>query len=93
MTLHEPVLLKESIDGLITDKNGIYVDVTFGFGGHSREILKKLGPDGRLIGFDQDEDVLTVEMDDPRFGLHHANFRFLDHFLTVLEIEDARNTC
>jgi 16S rRNA (cytosine1402-N4)-methyltransferase len=87
MTLHEPVLLKESIDGLITDKNGIYVDVTFGFGGHSREILKKLGPNGRLIGFDQDEDVLIVEMDDPRFGLHHANFRFLDHFLTVLEIE------
>ena len=87
MALHEPVLLKESIDGLITDRNGIYVDVTFGFGGHSKEILKRMGPNGRLIGFDQDEDCLSAKLDDPRLGLYHANFRFLDHFLTVLEIE------
>ncbi|KKN40679.1 hypothetical protein LCGC14_0731080, partial [marine sediment metagenome] len=55
---HNPVLLKESVDGLNIRKDGTYVDVTFGGGGHSREILKRLGTEGRLLAFDQDEDVL-----------------------------------
>ncbi|MDP5228956.1 MAG: 16S rRNA (cytosine(1402)-N(4))-methyltransferase RsmH [Cellulophaga sp.] len=78
---HNPVLLSESIDGLAIKSNGIYVDVTFGGGGHSKEILKRLGPDGRLFAFDQDEDALKNTIDDERFTLIHENFRFVSQFL------------
>lgn len=78
---HNPVLLSESIDGLALKSNGVYVDVTFGGGGHSKEILKRLGPDGRLFAFDQDEDALKNTIDDERFTLIHENFRFVGQFL------------
>ena len=78
---HNPVLLTESIDSLVTDVNGIYVDVTFGGGGHSIEILKRLGANGRLFGFDQDPDALGNIIDDERFVLIPENFRFISRFL------------
>lgn len=78
---HNPVLLKESIDGLAIKENGIYVDVTFGGGGHSKEILKRLGDDGRLFAFDQDEDALENTLGDPRFTLINENFRYIKQFL------------
>lgn len=78
---HNPVLLKETVDGLNIDPNGTYVDVTFGGGGHSREIMKRLGPNGRLFAFDQDEDALANSIDDERFVLINENFRFLKRFL------------
>jgi 16S rRNA (cytosine1402-N4)-methyltransferase len=77
---HNPVLLKESIDGLSIKPNGTYVDVTFGGGGHSREILARLG-NGRLLAFDQDEDAIGNSISDPRFTLINSNFRYLIHFL------------
>ncbi|MFA5782258.1 MAG: 16S rRNA (cytosine(1402)-N(4))-methyltransferase RsmH [Bacteroidales bacterium] len=80
MSYHESVLSKESIDGLDVKPDGIYVDVTFGGGGHSKEILKKLET-GRLVAFDQDEDVLKNALKDERFTLVNANFRFLKNFL------------
>ena len=81
MEYHKPVLLKESVDGLDIKPNGVYVDVTFGGGGHSKEILSRLGPEGRLIAFDQDEDALQNEIDDERFLLLNQNFRYLRRFL------------
>ncbi len=78
---HNPVLLKESVDGLQVKADGIYVDVTFGGGGHSREILKRLGEKGQLIGFDQDEDALQNTIDDTRFRLINENFRYIKQFL------------
>lgn len=78
---HNPVLLNEAVDGLNIKDNGVYVDVTFGGGGHSKEILKRLGKDGRLFAFDQDEDVLENTIDDERFTLINENFRFLRQFL------------
>jgi len=78
---HNPVLLKESVNGLEVKEGGVYVDVTFGGGGHSREILKRLGERGRLIAFDQDEDALTNTIEDGRFRLINENFRFLKRFL------------
>ncbi len=78
---HNPVLLKESVDGLKIKENGIYVDVTFGGGGHSSEILKRLGPNGRLFAFDQDEDALENIIDDDRFTLINENFRYIKQFL------------
>ncbi len=87
---HVPVLLKESIDGLQIKKDGVYVDVTFGGGGHSKEILKRLGPEGKLFAFDQDEDALANAIDDPRFTLINENFRFLRQFLKfygILEVD------
>ncbi|MDT0539377.1 16S rRNA (cytosine(1402)-N(4))-methyltransferase RsmH [Croceitalea sp. P059] len=78
---HNPVLLKESVDGLKVHENGVYVDVTFGGGGHSKEILKRLGPEGKLFAFDQDEDALVNTIDDQRFTLINENFRFLKQFL------------
>ena len=80
-TYHNPVLLKESVDGLQVKEDGIYVDVTFGGGGHSREILERLGEEGQLIAFDQDEDALQNTIDDPRFRLINENFRFIKQFL------------
>lgn len=81
MDYHNPVLLKETVDGLNIKPDGVYVDVTFGGGGHSREILSRLGPEGKLIGFDQDKDALVNAMDDERFLLINQNFRFLKKFL------------
>mgnify|MGYP003108681632 FL=1 len=81
MEYHNPVLLKETVDGLNIKPDGIYVDVTFGGGGHSREILKRLGPTGKLIAFDQDKDALQNAIDDTRFLLINQNFRFLKQFL------------
>jgi len=78
---HNPVLLQESVDGLKVHENGVYVDVTFGGGGHSKEILKRLGPNGKLFAFDQDEDALANAIDDERFILINENFRFLKQFL------------
>ena len=76
---HIPVLLQESIDALITDPDGIYADATFGGGGHSAEILRRLGEDGRLIAFDRDADAIANNplKDDPRLILEHADFRFI----------------
>ena len=80
MGYHTPVLLKESIDGLQIKPQGIYVDVTFGGGGHSHEILKKLNK-GKLVAFDQDDDALQNLIDDERFVFVNHNFRFLKNFL------------
>jgi len=81
MNYHNPVLLKETVDGLNIQPNGVYVDVTFGGGGHSREILKRLGPEGKLYAFDQDKDALENSIDDERFTLINENFRFIKRFL------------
>ncbi|WP_132772135.1 MULTISPECIES: 16S rRNA (cytosine(1402)-N(4))-methyltransferase RsmH [Sphingobacterium] len=80
---HVPVMLKECMDALAIKPNGIYVDVTFGGGGHSKEILKHLGPEGRLFAFDQDPDALNNVIDDARFTLIHQNFRFLKNNLRL----------
>ncbi len=81
MEYHNPVLLTETVDGLNIQPSGVYVDVTFGGGGHSREILSRLGPYGKLIAFDQDKDALENSLDDPRFLLINENFRYLKRFL------------
>ncbi|WP_220762647.1 16S rRNA (cytosine(1402)-N(4))-methyltransferase RsmH [Flavobacterium sp. UMI-01] len=81
MEYHNPVLLQESVDGLNIKPDGVYVDVTFGGGGHSREILRRLGPNGKLFAFDQDEDALANAIDDNRFVLINENFRFIKRFL------------
>ena len=78
---HNPVLLNESIDALAIKQNGVYVDVTFGGGGHSREILDRLGENGKLFGFDQDPDALNNLIDDRRFVLIPENFRYISRFL------------
>jgi 16S rRNA (cytosine1402-N4)-methyltransferase len=87
MSYHNPVLLFESVDGLEIIPNGIYVDVTFGGGGHSKEILKKLGPEGKLYAFDQDEDALKNKIDDDRFVLIHENFRHIKRFLKFYGVQ------
>lgn len=81
MEYHNPVLLKESIDGLNIKPDGVYVDVTFGGGGHSREILSKLNENGKLFAFDQDEDAQRNIIDDDRFTLIPQNFRFIKRYL------------
>ncbi len=81
MEYHNPVLLKETVDGLNIKDDGVYVDVTFGGGGHSREILKRLGEKGRLFAFDQDLDALENTIEDDRFTLIHENFRYVKRFL------------
>ena len=81
MEYHNPVLLKETVGGLNIKQDGVYVDVTFGGGGHSKEILESLGSNGRLIAFDQDKDALLNVIDDPRFLLISENFRFMQRFL------------
>ncbi len=78
---HNPVLLKETVDGLDIKSDGIYVDVTFGGGGHSKEILKRLGENGKLFAFDQDPDALENDIKDERFTLINENFRFIKRFL------------
>lgn len=86
-TYHVPVLLNESIDGLAIKPGGTYVDVTFGGGGHSREILRRLGPDGRLFSFDQDADAEKNIVDDGRFTFVHSNFRWLANWLRYYDVE------
>ncbi len=81
MQYHNPVLLKETVDGLNIREDGVYVDVTFGGGGHSREILNRLGPNGKLYAFDQDVDALENAIEDDRFTLINENFRFIKRFL------------
>lgn len=78
---HSPVLLMEAVDGLNILPDGVYVDVTFGGGGHSKEILKRLGPKGRLIAFDQDQDALLNTINDDRFTLINENFRYMKRFI------------
>lgn len=80
---HNPVLLKQSVDDLVTNPDGIYVDCTFGGGGHSREILSRLSDKGKLFSFDQDLDALKNTIDDPRFTLVNQNFRFLENSLLM----------
>jgi 16S rRNA (cytosine1402-N4)-methyltransferase len=81
MEYHNPVLLHSSVDGLNIKPDGIYVDVTFGGGGHSREILSRLGENGKLFAFDQDEDAIANALPDERFTLINENFRFIKRFL------------
>ena len=81
MEYHNPVLLKESVDGLNITNDETCVDVTFGGGGHSKEILKRLGEAGRLFGFDQDKDAEANAIADSRFELVKQNFRYLKNFL------------
>ena len=80
---HVPVLLKESIEGLNIKKGGIYVDATYGGGGHSMEILKQLGKEGSLVAFDQDEEALKNKIDDNRLVLINQNFRYMKNFLKL----------
>lgn len=87
MVYHDPVLLRQSVDGLNINPDGVYVDVTFGGGGHSRAILEKLGPNGKLFAFDQDEDALVNSIQDERFVLINQNFRFLKKFLRLYGIK------
>lgn len=89
MEYHNPVLLKESVDGLNIREDGVYVDVTFGGGGHSKEILKRLGEKGKLFAFDQDEDALKNKIDDERFVLINENFRFIKRFLRFYGIKQV----
>lgn len=86
-TYHTPVLLKESIDGLDIKPGGTYVDVTFGGGGHSREILSRLGEDGHLYSFDQDADAEHNIVDDSRFTFVRSNFRYLKNWMRYYDIE------
>ncbi len=81
MNYHNPVLLKESVDALNIKEDGVYVDVTFGGGGHSREILSRLGEKGKLFAFDQDPDAQQNKINDERFVLIGENFRFISRFL------------
>ena len=78
---HVPALLQESMEGLDIQPSGLYVDVTFGGGGHSREILNRLGEDGRLFGFDQDADAEQNIPADERFVFVRSNFRYLYNFM------------
>lgn len=87
MEYHNPVLLKESIDGLNINPDGVYVDVTFGGGGHAKEILSRLSEKGKLFAFDQDEDALKNAIDDERFTLIHENFRYIKRFLRFYGIK------
>jgi len=89
MEYHNPVLLKETVDGLNIKPDGVYVDVTFGGGGHSKEILSRLGPEGRLYAFDQDEDAQANALDDERFTLIPENFRFLKRFLRFHNVKSV----
>lgn len=89
MEYHNPVLLKETVDGLNIKEDGIYVDVTFGGGGHSKEILKRLGENGKLFAFDQDPDALENTIDDKRFTLIHENFQFMKRFLRFYGVKEV----
>lgn len=87
MPYHIPALLAETVDGLNVKPDGVYVDVTFGGGGHSREIMRRLGKKGKLVSFDQDLDAYANRIDDPRFVFVRSNFRYLKNFLRYHGIE------
>lgn len=87
MNYHNPVLLHESVDALNIKEDGVYVDVTFGGGGHSREILSRLGEHGRLFAFDQDPDAQANKIDDDRFVLIAENFRYISRFLKFYRVK------
>ena len=87
-TYHIPVLLHESIEGLALKPKGIYVDVTFGGGGHSKEILRQMDPDSQLFSFDQDEDAERNIVNDERFTFVRSNFRYLHNFLRYYDVEE-----
>lgn len=89
MEYHNPVLLHASVDGLNINPDGVYVDVTFGGGGHSKEILSRLGPNGKLFAFDQDEDALANALPDERFTLINENFRFIKRFLRFYGVKQV----
>ena len=86
MEYHKPALLNESVDGLSIVANGCYVDVTFGGGGHAKEILSRLSEEGRLFAFDQDPDAENNRLDDERFSLIPQNFSFLKNFLRMYNV-------
>lgn len=86
---HNPVLLKEAVNGLNIKEDGVYVDVTFGGGGHSKEILSRLGEKGKLFAFDQDEDAITNAIKDERFTLINENFRFMKRVLKFYGIREV----
>lgn len=85
---HKPVLLQESVSGLVSNPDGHYADATFGGGGHSAAILGMLSPAGRLMAFDRDADAAANALDDPRFILVHNNFRFI-HSYTILNFPEG----
>lgn len=89
VTYHNPVLLTQSIDGMNIHKDGIYVDVTFGGGGHSKEILKRLEGEAHLYSFDQDADAENNIVDDRRFTFVRSNFRYLKNFLRYYHEDDG----
>ena len=89
MEYHNPVLLQASVDGLNIKPDGIYVDVTFGGGGHSKEILSRLGTKGKLFAFDQDEDALANALQDERFVLINENFRHIKRFLRFYGVKSV----
>ena len=80
-TYHVPVLLKQSVEGLVVDPDGVYVDATFGGGGHSREIVSRLSSKGHLYGFDQDADTMNNIIKDDRFTFVYSNFRYMSNFM------------
>lgn len=86
---HDPVLLESSVAALITDPDGIYVDATFGGGGHSQEILNQLSPHGSLLAFDQDQDAVINKIDDERLILIEANFRDLKRYLKLYGVTEV----
>ena len=88
MMYHNPVLLNESISGLNINPSGIYVDVTYGGGGHSQEILKNLNSSGKLIAFDQDQDAIENKSNDTRLNLVKSNFKYLNNFLNYFKIKE-----
>jgi len=89
MEYHNPVLLKTSVEGLAIKPDGVYVDVTFGGGGHSKEILSQLGPDGKLYAFDQDEDAIANALPDERFKLINENFRNIKRYLRFYGVKEV----
>ena len=88
-TYHIPALLQGSVDGLNVKPDGVYIDVTFGGGGHSREILRRLGPEGRLFGFDQDADAEKNIISDDRFTFVRSNFRYIKNWMRYYEVEQV----
>lgn len=86
---HIPVLFQESLDALVLNPNGTYIDLTFGGGGHSRGVLERLGPEGQLIAFDKDTDAHANSLNDPRFSLVKHNFRYLKQYLKYLNIANV----
>lgn len=86
-TYHIPVLLRESVDGLEIKPDGVYIDVTFGGGGHSKEILSRLGKKGHLYSFDQDADAEKNIVDDDRFTFVRSNFRYIKNWMRYYDVE------